>query len=79
MSTKEASLPDGVAYIKCFDGGMAQKLVTAGFVIYGLNGKWLVGAALWFGKLWTTNNEAEAQGLLYFMQHVEQVGLLDGT
>ena len=35
---------------------------------------WLVGAALWFGKLWTTNNKVKAQGLLHLLQHVEQVG-----
>ena len=57
VSTKEVALPDEVACIAYFDGGAAQKLGTAGFVTYGLNCKWLVGAAVWFGKLWTTNNE----------------------
>ena len=59
LSAKEVSSPGGVACVAYFDGGAAQKLGTAGFALYGLGGEWLVGAALWFGKLWTTNNEAE--------------------
>ena len=69
MSAKEVASPDGVACIAYFDGGMAQNMGMAGFIVYRLNSEWLVGAALWFGKLWTTNNKAKAQGLLHLMQH----------
>ena len=59
LSTKDVSSLGGVACVAYFDSGAAQKLGTAGFALYGLGGEWLVGAALWFGKLWTTNNEAK--------------------
>ena len=48
---------DRETYVACFDGGAAIKQGTAGFVVHGLNGNWLVGKALWFGKTWTANNK----------------------